>query len=325
MIGFLRFALLCVPVAVAFGSAAEQVGPKTSTGLVPLTDMRASDRYKGENGGLYGDGRNTPPDAHRAAAQLEATKIQPLDADGKPSKDGQVVFVSISMSNATQEFSTFKRVADADTAKSTSLNIVDCAQGGQAMAEWVKNDAPAWKEADRRLTAAKVTPQQVQIAWVKLANKLPRGDLQEHGKKLQRDTLAVLQNAKSRFPNLRLAYLSSRTYGGYTNSPLNPEPFAYESAFAVRWLILDQIKGDAELNYDSTRGAIKAPLLLWGPYLWADGTTPRQGDGLIWNREDFLSDGTHPSQTGRDKVAKLLLELFKTDPVAKLWFTNRSR
>ena len=57
---------------------------------------------------------------------------------------------------------------------------------------------------------------------IKLANKGPRGDLQTHGRKLQRDTLAVIQNAKARFPHLRIAYLSSRIYGGYSSGPLNP-------------------------------------------------------------------------------------------------------
>ena len=33
--------------------------------LTPLTDMGAEDRYEGEDGGLYGSGRNTPPDSHR--------------------------------------------------------------------------------------------------------------------------------------------------------------------------------------------------------------------------------------------------------------------
>ena len=95
------------------------------------------------------------------------------------------------MSNATQEFSFFKQVADRDKDKSPLVTIVDCAQGGQAMAEWVDSKGGPWREADRRLQAARVSPKQVQVAWIKLANKGPSGDLQQHGKKLQKDTLAV--------------------------------------------------------------------------------------------------------------------------------------
>ena len=65
---------------------------------------------------------------------------------------------------------------------------------------------------------------------------------------------------------------------------------------------------------------MKAPLLLWGPYLWADGTTPRKGDGLVWERADLAADGTHPSPSGRRKVAEMLLEYFQTDPVARTRF-----
>jgi hypothetical protein len=226
------------------------------------------------------------------------------------------------MSNATQEFSQFKRIADADPAKSPTLTIVDCAQGGQAMAEWADPQARPWAEAARRLTAAGVSVPQVQVAWVKLANKGPRGDLQQHGKILQRDTLAVLQNAKARFPNLRIAYLGSRIYAGYAATPLNPEPYAYESAFVVRWLIQGQIKGDAALSLDPAKGEVKAPLLLWGPYLWADGVKGRRIDDLVWNREDLAGDGTHPSTSGREKVARLLLKFFKTDPLARTWFAR---
>lgn len=304
------------------GGGGPAITPREKTGFKPLNEMNAEDRYKGQDGGLYGEGRNTPPDAHRKAAEAELAKIQPLDANGKSAADGKVVFVSISMSNATQEFSMFKRVADADSAKSPRLTIVDCAQGGQAMAEWVSPDAPPWREAERRLEAARVTPSQVQVAWIKLANKGPRGDLEEHGKKLQRDTLAVIQNAKAKFPNLRVVYLASRIYGGYAGGNLNPEPYAYESGFVARWLIQDQMKGDAALNFDATKGPVKAPVLLWGAYLWGDGTTPRQGDKLVWNREDLAGDGTHPSESGRRKVADLLLTFFKTDPLAKGWFVK---
>ena len=295
---------------------------KSSVGLKPLTEMTAEDRYKGEDGGLYGGGRNEPPPAHLAAARKQTERIVPLDADGKPSKDGKIGLVSISMSNATQEYSLFKQMADRDPRKSPLVAIVDCAQGGQAMAEWVDPAAHAWAEADRRLEQAKVGARQVQVIWVKLANKGPHGDLAEHGRKLQRDTLAVLHNAKAHFPNLRIAYLGSRIYGGYASSPLNPEPYAYEGAFAVRWLIQGQIQGDPDLLYDDAGGVPKVPLLLWGPYFWADGTLPRKSDGLVWERKDVAGDGTHPSDSGRQKVAGMLLKFFKEDALASTWFVK---
>lgn len=299
-------------------------GGKPSVGLKPLTEMTAEDRYKGEDGGLYGGGRNEPPAAHQEAAKKQAEKIAPLDADGNPSKDGKIGLVSLSMSNATQEYSLFKQVADRDPQKSPLVVIVDCAQGGQAMAEWADPTARAWAEADRRLSQAKVSPKQVQVVWVKLANKGPRGDLAEHGRKLQNDTVAVLYNARARFPNLRIAYLGSRIYGGYASNPLNPEPYAYEGAFVVRWLIQNQIKGNPDLRYDDSNGTGKAPLLLWGPYFWADGTTPRKSDHLVWERKDLAGDGTHPSQSGRQKVAEMLLKFFKEDALARTWFLKKS-
>jgi hypothetical protein len=88
----------------------------------------------------------------------------------------------------------------------------------------------------------------------------------------------------------------------------------------MRWLIQDQIAGKPELNYDAARRAVKSPLLLWGPYLWADGETPRKDNGLTYKQSDLGNDGTHPSDTGRAKVANLLLNFFKTDPGARKWF-----
>ena len=291
---------------------------KSSIGFKPLTEMTAQDKYKGEDGGLYGGGQNKPPDSYAQFLAAASAAIEPLDAEGKPAKEGLIGLISISMSNATQEFSMFKRIADADEAKSPRVRIVDCAQGGQTMAQWAPPDARPWEVAANLLTQAKVSPQQVQVAWVKLANAGPRGDLQEHGRKLEKDTLAVLHNAKEKFPNLRMVYLSSRIYGGYGTGMLNPEPYAYEGAFAVRWVIQDQMKrnggrGVKGKDYESLG-------IAWGPYLWADGTTPRASDKLIYTREDLAGDGTHPSQEGRKKVADQLLNFFKTDGTAKRWF-----
>lgn len=295
---------------------------KDKIGFKPLMEMTAEDRYLGQDGGLYGGGKNEPPAAHLKAALTARDAIGPLGKDGKPDASGKIVLVSISMSNATQEFSRFKQIADADEAKSAKLQIIDCAQGGQAMAEWVSPTAQPWANAMQRITGANASAEQVQIAWIKLANKGPRGDLEEHGRKLQSDTLAVIQNAKAKFPNLKLIYLASRIYGGYTNGPLNPEPYAYETAFSARWLIQDQIAGKPELNYDPAKGEVKAAVLLWGPYFWGDGVTPRVADKLTWTRDDLSGDGTHPSNSGLDKVAHMLLDFFKMDSTAKTWFVK---
>ena len=80
--------------------------------------MSADARYQNEDGGLYGGGQNSPPEERRAAAERALAQIRPLDTKGRPANDGRIVFVSISMSNATQEFSFFKRLADADPVKS---------------------------------------------------------------------------------------------------------------------------------------------------------------------------------------------------------------
>ncbi|MBI3875093.1 MAG: hypothetical protein HY300_03850, partial [Verrucomicrobia bacterium] len=77
--------------------------PKIVAALVPLEELKGA--YKGEDGGLYGGGRNTPPDAHFAAYRKESEKIRPLDDDGKPSEDGKIVLLSLGMSNTTMEFS----------------------------------------------------------------------------------------------------------------------------------------------------------------------------------------------------------------------------
>ncbi len=301
-------------------SPSAQVPPaRSETGLVPLTDLTAP--YQGEDGGLYGSGRNEPPPALAQAAKALAAQIQPRDADGKPAPGGKIVLLSLGMSNATQEFSAFVRLAKPGT-HNPQVVIVDGAQGGQTASVIANPEAAFWTRVDERLQAAGVTPAQVQAVWLKEANAGPREGFPGAARKLSADLGADLRNARARYPNLRLAYLSSRIYAGYATTPLNPEPYAYESAFAVRWLIQEQMKGGPELNFDSAKGEVKAPLILWGPYLWADGTRGRKAGDLTWQREDLGPDGTHPNDSGRQKVAALLLKFFQTDPSARGWFAK---
>src|SRR5262249_54805412 len=86
--------------------------------------------------------------------------------------------------------------------------------------------------------------------------------------------------------------------------------------FSVKWMIEDQIRGNPSLNYNPTNGAVVAPWLSWGPYIWADGTVPR-ADGFVWTcPTDLESDYTHPSNNGVARVASQLLAFFKTAPTA---------
>src|SRR5207245_5542582 len=106
--------------------------PKVDTSkLTPLTELGTAE-YQGFQGGLYPGGKNERPAAHEATGIALAKQVQPLGADGKPSADGEIVLLSVGMSNTTQEFSTFKRIADADQDKNPKLVIVDGAQGGMS-------------------------------------------------------------------------------------------------------------------------------------------------------------------------------------------------
>ncbi|MDZ4686201.1 MAG: hypothetical protein SH850_14130 [Planctomycetaceae bacterium] len=309
-----------VPANSGDAKSATPTGGKTTAGLVPLTELSASDKYKGEDGGLYGGGKNEPPETQRLAAQKELAKIVPLDANGQPAQDGKIVLLSIGMSNTTLEFSAFQKAANADSAKNPRLVIVDGAQGGQGAAEWTEGDGEkTWNRVAARLKQADVAPTQVQVIWLKQAVKRPKpGEELQNARALQAYLVTILHTAKTTYPNLRIAYLSSRSYGGF--STRHGEPESYETALSVRWVIQDQLAGKPALNHDPARGDVKAPLLLWGPYLWSDGSTPRQSDALVWTREDFVADGTHPSDSGRQKAVDLLLKFFKTDPLAKAWF-----
>jgi hypothetical protein len=144
---------------------------------------------------------------------------------------------------------------------------------------------------------------------------------------LQAELTNIVQILPPRFPNLKLAYFSSRTYGGWAirpggGEPGNSEPFSYESGFAVKWLIERQLQDDPALNFDPRKGPVKAPWLSWAAYLWTNGSTPRS-DGVFFVYEDFRdNDHMHESPAGQQKVGRLLLQFFKTDPTTKPWFVR---
>src|SRR5579871_926222 len=187
--------------------------------LTPLPEL-GTGKYQGFPGGLYPDGKNERPAAHEALGLALAKQIQPLGLDGKPSPDGKIVLLSIGMSNTTQEFAAFQRLADADRDKNPKLVMVDGAQGGMTAnrimdPEDKGNGTRFWTVVDRRLQTAGVNRDQVQAAWIKQADPQPTQGFPKYAQTLQGELRQIVQLMHRRFPNLKLVYLSSRTYGGY--------------------------------------------------------------------------------------------------------------
>jgi hypothetical protein len=304
----------------------------TSVGLTPLNDLGPG-LYLGQfQGGLYPNGLNIPPPAHVNAGVSVASAIEPLDVSGVPDPDGRYVLMSLGMSNTTQEFGgqpwTFMEQAGADSrVNHAELAIANGALGGQVADLW---DSPTDSNYDR-VRDEVLAPQglgelQVQALWIKLADRMPTVSLpaaNADAYQLLGHLGNVCRSAKIRYPNVKVVVLSSRIYAGYASISLNPEPYAYETGFAVKWLIeaqirqmaggpIDPIAGD--MDYDTV-----APFVAWGPYLWADGMTPRS-DGLTWACADLEDDGTHPAPSGEEKVADRLLGFMLNSPFTRPWF-----
>ncbi|MEW6302216.1 MAG: immunoglobulin domain-containing protein [Verrucomicrobiota bacterium] len=311
----------------------------TNLNLTPLPEL-GTNQYRGFVGGLYPNSANTRPAAHESLGrQLAAQQVRPRDAAGSVDPaNGRIVLLSIGMSNTSMEFAagsdgvaavSFRNRANADPSKNPQLILVDGAQGGQVGPNWTNAFTGPWTNIPTRLANAGVNSNQVQVLWIKLAVAAPNtlggagppgsGAFPAHALMLESNLVDTIRAAQATFPNLAMIYLSSRTRAYVTNAiGLNPEPFAYESGFSVKWLIERQLGG--ELNADPANGPVTTPWLSWGPYLWADGTRGRS-DGFIWESSDvFQTDFTHPSASGVRKVADQLLAFFKTDPTATPWF-----
>ncbi len=313
----------------------------------PLIDLK-NDEYlrlgsisTGVTGGLYPNRSNERPLSHEEAGLRQAAKIQPLDANGNLDLvNGRVVMLTIGMSNTDQESRNFVQRVSADKSSNNGVVVqhffaVNGAEPGQSADKWVDVNDTNWSNAKARLGQFQMgghpdlTAEQVQVVWIKQAHPMINRTtaFPDHVEDLQADLEQIAQNVLVHFPNVKIAYFSSRTRSyGYWNGDvddwgfLSPEPAAFETGFAVKWMIEKQINGDSSLNFEPTLGTVNAPLLLWGPYIWAD-SSPRS-DGFIWTQADLENDCTHPSASGEEKIGAELFSFFSSDSTAVSWFTG---
>jgi hypothetical protein len=306
-------------------------------------------RYLGQfEGGLYENGSNMVPVDHNSAGLHLASQVQPFN--------GKIVFLGIGMSNADQEFGAFvQQAASNPKVNHQTLVILDGAEGGQVACFWTvafgtPSSCPGGSgvpnEYDRvkteLLAPRRLTEDQVQVLWAYDADRFPTVSLPSSDADafiLEGYFGGIARAARIRYPNLRLMFFTSREYAGYATTKLNPEPYAYESGFSMKWLIQAQIHqirtGQVDPiadDLDYIKGV--APWLVWAGYTWADGTRPRS-DGFVWcdgqsgspcfGDVDVGLDGTHPSQEGAQDLATFQMNYFLSSPYATEWFLSGSK
>src|SRR5260370_1511132 len=76
---------------------------------------------------------------------------------------------------------------------------------------------------------------------------------------------SMMGTMHSLFPKLTMVYFSGRIYAGYSKgvAKMDPEPYAYESSFAVKNAINDQLNGASNLCDGNGCTTLNAPWMSW--------------------------------------------------------------
>jgi hypothetical protein len=318
-------AVLTVPVGAPTGSACANINWNVAGTSTPLTDLidLGTGTYYGVQGGLYLNGSNVMPASHDSDGVGFAQAIQPLDANGSPDPNGKYALLLIGMSCALDTSLQFIQDATAEPTVNPNLVFVPGAMLGANASNWSDPTFGGWVDVmDFFLPQQGVTANQVVAAWVLTTDGHLTGTFPDDMTNLQSEYESIAQNLHSFFPNLTIAFYSSRFYGAYGNGQPNdasPEPYAYESGFAVRGMITDQLNGVPSMNYNPANGPVMAPWVAWADYDWANGLRARS-DGLAWSCQDFDVGGEHTSTQGSEKDANLMLNFFRSDDATVPWF-----
>jgi hypothetical protein len=321
---------------------------------VALTDLCGNGRYLGMfEGCLYPRSNEVPAD-HAARVQAVLALVQPRSLAGTLDPTGKIVAVSLGESTTRDIFCmptdsgacrshSVTATAAADPAVNhTTLVLVNGAQGGQTSQNWTLDTQLGRANYDRIdsiLLARGLSPAQVQViispALVRHPKRNPPPlpeltlpDTQANAYRMVADFARAARTMRQRWPNVQLWFPSGYFYGGYdlpdgqVHHGVVTEPWSYESGFALKWVIEAQIEQMRTGAVDPIAGDLSpavAPIILQGPYLWADAEIPRS-DGLFWPRSDF-SDGKHLNvNSGLPKAVALIMDFFKTNPFTQCWF-----
>ncbi|MBI5724950.1 MAG: hypothetical protein HZA50_13400 [Planctomycetes bacterium] len=281
--------------------------------LKPFTDGgKYLDKYVT---GLYPDGKNEIPAEHLKAGQRIAATIKPLDADGKVDEaNGKILALVMGHSNCQMYFMALNQQIKANSGQlNPRFELLNAAVGGQQMPQLRELKGAVWDKAAQLTSAPGYSAKQVQILFLhttyhgaKNRPIRPPGAFPETMQQMQKDMATVLEHCVKTYPNLKIAYLTCDGFRHFSNF----EPHVWQEAFAFKWLIESQIKGEAGTAFEDKDGKARPlPWLQWGPYIW-DNT---------WDKSYFRDDGVHPIAKATDIFVKKYWSFLIADPVAKTW------
>jgi len=303
-----------------------------STGLIPLTDLGAA-YYEGTwQGGLYQGGVNYPPTGHLNKGISIVKKLKPLDTLGLVNyATGKIVLAGFGASTVGGPFNHMIQIMKDNNDQNPCMQAVNAANGSDGVtAMYIGNDE-YWDYIEIfKLAEKDLKPIQVQAGWLMHSSRIDSNgsDVDSYADTLVNRFTVALNAMLYYYTNLKIVFVSGFPYGGFADPSkalyhVIKEPSSYHHNFAMKELIRRQISGDPTLKY---RGVTKkVPYLVWGPPLWADGSNPRTYDGLTWNCEaEFAIDGGgyHLTNVGKDKLANILLDFFRTDTLSEGWFMD---
>jgi hypothetical protein len=255
------------------------------------------------------------PASHRQAGERLAASLQPLDPDGNPIPDGKILALALGHSNCSMYFGALQKRLQRNAAQlHPRFELLNAAVGGQQLPEIVQLKGKVWDRQKKLLDAPGYSGRQVQVVflhttchpWKNTAQAPPR-PFPQAMQAMQSDLAKVLRHLVGLYPNLKIAYLTADGFRHFTGW----EPHVWQEAFAIKWLIESQIRGEAGTAFEGADRAF--PWLEWGPCIW-DNT---------WGR-DYFTDGVHPAPKALDIFVEKYWGHFNADSVSRVWLLRKS-
>lgn len=296
----------------------------TDTVRIPINDLGAG-TFLGKTGGLYPGGVNMPFGTYATDLVKFARSITPRDAAGVATSGGVVGFIAIGGSTAGKMMTALTNKTVGNTLTNSSLKMANATNGehlSSANSLMNPNDS-IWTIIDEKLKRNKLAYAQVQVIYLETDDTAQVTGFPDRPLKLKQDYLEAMHVFKSKFPNIRLVYLLGRTTTFLNPGKLtihNVEPSPYYNGWACKWLIEDQMNGAPGTRYKGNNAEV--PLITWGWYEWAYGTSQPRKDGFTWEESD-TTDGLHGTPAGEDTLSSYFQNFLLTDPYAKIWYGKK--